>query len=56
MLGRGLLGREDVSAVPATRGFVDPGSRADLMAIGAFDAGWRFLFGHGSGTPQILPT
>jgi nucleotide-binding universal stress UspA family protein len=27
---------------------------ADLMAIGAFDAGWRFLFGHGSGTPQIL--
>jgi len=27
---------------------------ADLLVIGAFDAGWRFLFGHGSGTPHIL--
>jgi nucleotide-binding universal stress UspA family protein len=27
---------------------------ADLLAIGAFDSGARSLFGHGSGTPDIL--
>jgi nucleotide-binding universal stress UspA family protein len=44
---------EDISVTDALLGAISDHS-ADLMAIGAFDAGWRFLFGHGSGTPQIL--
>jgi nucleotide-binding universal stress UspA family protein len=44
---------EDISVSDALLSAISDHS-ADLMAIGAFDAGWRFLFGHGSGTPQIL--
>jgi hypothetical protein len=44
---------DDISVSDALLSAISDHS-ADLMAIGAFDAGWRFLFGHGSGTPQIL--
>jgi nucleotide-binding universal stress UspA family protein len=44
---------DDISVTDALLSAISDHS-ADLMAIGAFDAGWRFLFGHGSGTPQIL--
>jgi nucleotide-binding universal stress UspA family protein len=44
---------DDISVSDALLSAISDRS-ADLMAIGAFDAGWRFLFGHGSGTPQIL--
>jgi nucleotide-binding universal stress UspA family protein len=44
---------DDISVSDALLSAISDHS-ADLMAIGAFDAGWRVLFGHGSGTPQIL--
>jgi nucleotide-binding universal stress UspA family protein len=44
---------DDISVSDALLSAISDHS-ADLMAIGAFDAGWRFLFGLGSGTPQIL--
>jgi nucleotide-binding universal stress UspA family protein len=44
---------DDISVSDALLSAISDHS-ADLMAIGAFDAGWRLLFGHGSGTPQIL--
>jgi len=44
---------DDISVSDALLSAISDHS-ADLMAIGAFDAGWRFLFGHGSGTLHIL--
>ncbi len=44
---------DDISVSDALLSAISDHS-ADLMVIGAFDAGWRFFFGHGSGTPQIL--
>ena len=44
---------DDISVSDALLSAISDHS-AELMAIGAFDAGWRFLFGHGSGTSQIL--
>jgi nucleotide-binding universal stress UspA family protein len=44
---------DDISVSDALLSAISDHS-ADLMAIGAFDTGWRILFGHGSGTPQIL--